>query len=398
MKDYPRVILKPGKEAALKRYHPWLFSGAVRTIRGSVKEGDTVEVFSEKNEYLGTGHWQEGSIAVKIFSFQQADIDYEFWKSKISAAFGLRKSLGLVNNDLTNAYRLVNSEADGIPGLIVDFYNGDAVIQANSTGIRGILAEITEILKVLYGNELSSVYDKSEFPIPPGGRIRGGDRGGIYLYGSPHETYIREMGHHFFVDRKNGQKTGFFLDQRGNRMFAQFYARDRKVLNAFCYSGAFSVYAIKGGASLIHSIDSSRQAIDWAVANLKLNEIDPSKHLTEVADVNKFLSTTKEKYDMIILDPPAFAKSHTVTHNALQAYIYINAEALKRLNRGGILFTFSCSQAISRDMFRSAVLTSALEADREIKILHHLSQGPDHPVSIFHPEGEYLSGLILSAE
>jgi 23S rRNA (cytosine1962-C5)-methyltransferase len=288
----------------------------------------------------------------------------------------------------------------------MDWYNGVAVIQTHSLGMHRIKNDLVKILKEIYGEKLNAVYDKSAettlFSVPPskGGadpgrsdRIQDG-----YLYGLPQKGLISETGHTFSVDWERGQKTGFFLDQRSNRMFAQFYAQDKKVLNAFCYSGAFSVYALKGGAALVHSVDSSKQAIEWTKENLTLNGIDPARHESSVADVKRFLVQSDATFDMIILDPPAFAKHHNITHNALQAYIHINSEAIKKMNPGGILMTFSCSQAISREMFRSAIQAAALETGREICILHHLSQGPDHPVSIYHPEGEYLKGLILRVD
>ncbi|MCX6245588.1 MAG: class I SAM-dependent rRNA methyltransferase [Bacteroidetes bacterium] len=422
MKRYPIVVLNQGKEAALKRFHPWLFSGAIQRTIGTCLPGDVVEIFSFNREYIATGHYQGGSIAVKLFSFQQREIDYEFWKEKIGAAYRLRTTLGLTNSDYTNAYRLVFTEGDGLPGLIIDWYNGVAVIQTHSPGMHMIKPMLTDILKEIYGERLKAVYDKSSetmlsapTPNPSPSRGRGEGEGAVgeqrpapsaqlqapsaikndYLFGSSQGGLISETGHPFNVDWEKGQKTGFFLDQRSNRMFAQFYAKDRKVLNAFCYSGAFSVYALKGGATRVHSVDSSKQAIEWTEENITLNGFGREFHQPFVADVKKFLVQPGEMYDMIILDPPAFAKHHNITHNALQAYIHINASAMNRLNPGSIMMTFSCSQAISREMFRSAVQTAALESGRTIRILHHLSQGPDHPVSIYHPEGEYLKGLIL---
>jgi len=382
MNRYPGLRLKPGKEAAVKRRHPWLFSGAVASREGNPEEGDIVEIRSSSGEYLATGHFAKGSICAKLFAFEPAEIDRGFWKKKTEAAFLLRRALGLTESPLTNAYRLVNSEGDGLPGLIIDFYNGVAVLETQSAGMARIKEMIAGILKELYGEQLKAVYDKSD-PAPG------------YLLGSPQTGLIKETGHTFLVDWEQGQKTGFFLDQRSNRMFAQFYARDKKVLNAFCYSGAFSVYALKGGASRVHSVDTSGPALRWAEENIRLNGIDPSLHLLIDADIKQYLVRTNESYEMIILDPPAFAKTHRVSHNALQAYIHINAAAMKKLVPGGLLFTFSCSQAISREMFRSALYTAALEAGRNVQLLHHLSQGPDHPVSIYHPEGEYLKGLIL---
>jgi len=406
MVRYPKVILKKGKEASLKRFHPWLFSGAIERTIGSCAPGDIVEVYSISHEYLATGHYQEGSIAVKLFTFQQQEIGYPFWKEKIEKAYRLRTALGLTSSVSTTAYRLVFTEGDDLPGLIIDWYNGVAVIQTHTLGMHRIKPDLVNILKEVYGESLKAVYDKSSETTlltgsrsddtgegPRGNRVRDG-----YLLGDPQKGLITETGHTFAVDWERGQKTGFFLDQRGNRMFAQFYAKDRNVLNAFCYSGAFSVYALRGGAASVHSVDSSKQAIEWTKENLALNGIDEARHRSTVADVKRYLVQPAPLYDMIILDPPAFAKHHNITHNALQAYIHINSEAMKKMTPGGILMTYSCSQAISREMFRSAVQAAALEAGRKVRLLHHLSQGPDHPVSIFHPEGEYLKGLILEID
>ena len=396
MNQYPMIILKPGKEAALKRFHPWLFSGAISRIEGVPAEGDIVEIFSDHKEYLATGHYQSGSITVKIFSFKRVDVTAEFWESKLLKAFELRRYLGLVDNAITNAYRLVFSEGDGLPGLFIDYYNGSVVIQSHTLGMHRIKPVLVDVLKNIYGERLVSVFDKSEETMP---RTDSREPKTIfqnqYLHGLHHRGQIKEITHDFLVDWELGQKTGFFLDQRSNRMFAQFYSKDKKVLNAFCYSGAFSVYALKGGASMVHSVDSSKQAIHWTEENIELNGIDKAKHQSFVAEVKRYLTDTGEKYDMIILDPPAFAKHQHVSHNALQAYIHINAQAMKLLNPGGILFTFSCSQPISREMFQSAMVSAGMEAGRSVKILHHLAQGPDHPVNIYHPEGEYLKGFIL---
>jgi len=406
MTRYPRVVLKKDKEAALKRFHPWLFSGAIERTIGTCFPGDIVEVYSISHDYLATGHFQDGSIAVKLFTFQQQEIDYSFWKEKIARAYRLRTALGLTSSSSTTAYRLVFTEGDELPGLIIDWYNGVAVIQTHSLGMHLIKPDLVNILKEIYGEGLKAVYDKSAettlLSVPPSKEE--GDKGRSnrvedgYLFGLPQNGLVTETGHTFSVDWERGQKTGFFLDQRSNRMFAQFYAENKKVLNAFCYSGAFSVYALKGGATLVHSVDSSKQAIVWTKENLALNGIDSARHESSVADVKRFLVQSTATYDMIILDPPAFAKHHNITHNALQAYIHINSEAMKKVNPGGILMTYSCSQAISREVFRSAIQAAALETGRKIRILHHLSQGPDHPVSIYHPEGEYLKGLILQVD
>ncbi len=405
MKRYPRVILKKGKEASLKRFHPWVFSGAIERTIGSCVPGDIVEIYSISHDYLGSGHFQDGSIAVKLFTFQQLEINYSFWKEKITRAYLLRSNLGLTSSSSTNAYRLVFTEGDELPGLIVDWYNGVAVIQTHSLGMHLIKHDLVNILKEIYGDALRAVYDKSAettllsvSPLKGEGDMISSRVEDGYIFGVPQKGLIKENGHIFSVDWEKGQKTGFFLDQRSNRMFAQFYAKDKKVLNAFSYSGAFSVYVLQGGAALVHSADSSKQAIEWTKENLVLNGIDSTRYESLVTDVKQFLVRTTETYDMIILDPPAFAKHHNITNNALQAYIHINSEAIKKINPGGILMTFSCSQAISREMFRSAIQSAALESGRKIRILHHLSQGPDHPISIYHPEGEYLKGLILQID
>ncbi len=394
MCPYPKILLKPGKEAAVLRFHPWIFSGALTFLKSEPGEGDIVEVFSYDQAYLATGHYCKGSIAVKVFSFSQVTVGPEFWEERLSKALQLRRKLGLMTDGSTNAFRLVNMEGDGFPGLIIDYYNGVAVIQTHTAGMYQARHDISLALKEIFGESLKAVFDKSSETFHNALQATRDE----ILHGEITPVTITETGHRFVVDIEKGQKTGFFLDQRGNRMFAQFYGKGRKVLNAFCYSGAFSVYAIKGGATLVHSVDSSLQAIGWTKENMMLNDIAESAHTEEVADVKRFLTQTTERYDMIILDPPAFAKHHNISHNALQAYIFINAQAMKRLNPGGILFSFSCSQAINREMFRSAIQAAAIESGKKVKILHQLSQGPDHPISIFHPEGEYLKGLILEVE
>ncbi len=425
-----KIVLKPGKEVAVLRFHPWIFSGAIDRTEGAPREGDVVEVLSSRKEFLALGHYLPGSIAVKIFSFEMANVNADFWKAKLRNAYQLRVRLGIIGTTVSNACRLVFSEGDLLPGLIIDYYNGVAVIQAHSVGMHGLLPVFTEGLQELFGEKLIAVYDKSSETMeksklitrnsklflktgnPPVSQVAApsalpsslplaspsNSSTDHFLYGTSGPIEITETGHRFMVDFLRGQKTGFFLDQRGNRMFAQFYAKGKSVLNAFCYSGAFSVYALKGGATKVYSIDSSKQAIELTEQNLRLNGCDLGRHKAEVADVKRFLVDTQEKYDMIILDPPAFAKTHHVTNNALHAYVHINAEAMKRLNPGGILFTFSCSQPISREMFRSAIQSAAIETGRNVRILHQLSQGPDHPVDICHPEGEYLKGLILAVE
>jgi 23S rRNA (cytosine1962-C5)-methyltransferase len=429
MGKFASVILKPGKEAAILRRHPWVFSGAIGKIMGNIGEGDVVEVFSSDGKYLASGHFLMGSIAVKLFSFTQTAADYQFWLERLQRAFELRRKLGLTQSPLTNAYRLVFSEGDELPGLIIDWYNGVAVIQTHSLGMHNIKPLLVNVLKEIFGDKLIAIYDKSSETMARSSPLSHSSTQSLnhsvprsvtqsishssaqslshfdhlshkdtFLYNTALVAEIAETGHKFRVDFISGQKTGFFLDQRSNRMFAQFYAKNRNVLNTFCYSGAFSVYCMKGGARLVHSVDSSRQAVLWTKENLELNGLDETRHRSDVADVKLFLKNITEKYDMIIVDPPAFAKTHQVTNNALHAYIHLNTAAIRNLNPGGLLFTFSCSQAISREMFRSAVQSAAIESGRNIRILHHLSQGPDHPVSIYHPEGEYLKGLILEVE
>lgn len=378
-----KIILKPGKEAAVRRFHPWVFSGAIDSMKGTPQDGDVVEVLDSGGETLATGHYCTGSIAVKILAFSRRIIDSGFWQEKLETALACRQRAELTTGVTGNAYRLAFTEGDLLPGLIIDFYNGVAVVQAETTGMRRSLQDLTVALQALYGSSLKAVYDKV---------------GGVFLEGNSGPVEITESGHRFIVDFVRGQKTGFFLDQRPNRLYAQFYSSGKKVLNLFSYSAAFSVYALKGGAASVCSVDSSRQATDWAVENCKLNGIEEARHQPVVADAKTFLSGNSERFDLIIVDPPAFAKSRHLTNNALHAYSHLNAAAIRSLSPGGKLFTFSCSQPVSREMFRSALHSAAILAGRPVRILHQLSQGPDHPVSLFHPESEYLKGFILEAE
>ncbi len=394
-----RVILKPGKEEALRRGHPWVFSGAIARVDGDLREGDIVQVVSSRGICLATGHYAQGSIAVKVFDFSGMPLDRDFWYKKLAEAFQKRKELGLTDHPLTNAYRLVHSEGDFLPGLIIDIYGKVAVIQCHTAGMYRIRKVLCDGLRKIYGESLEAVYDKSASTLSLSG-TQDETPSDMFLFISKDEQAagcpeILETGHRFRADVIRGQKTGFFLDQRNNRMLAQFLARDRKVLNAFCYSGAFSVYCLKGGATEVHSLDSSARALGWTAEHIGLNGISLSAHRTIQSDAMQFLAGTDERYDMVILDPPAFAKSHKVSNNALHAYIRINTSALSLLKPGGILMTFSCSQAISREMFRSALQSAAMETARPARLVHQLSQGPDHPVSIFHPEGDYLKGLVL---
>jgi 23S rRNA (cytosine1962-C5)-methyltransferase len=395
MSTFPKVVLSAGKDDALRRFHPWVFSGAIHKIHGEVADGDVVEVFSSHDEYLGTGHIQNGSIAIRIFSFEQINPDHSFWKGKILDAFNYRQQIGLVDNPVTNVYRIVHGEGDGLPGLILDYYNGCIVMQAHSIGMHIIRQEIAEVLKEIYGSKLISIYDKSSETLPKQPDL---DISDSYLYGKSGNTEVLENGHKFFIDWENGQKTGFFIDQRENRKLLEKYSANKNVLNTFCYTGGFSVYALKSGASEVHSVDSSKKAIELTTMNVEKNNIDSSKHKAFQSDVNDFLKDVENKYDVIILDPPAYAKHLDAKHNAIQGYKRINLQAIKQIKKGGFLFTFSCSQVIDKNLFKSTVISAAILSGRKVKIVHQLSQPADHPINAFHPEGEYLKGLVLYIE
>lgn len=396
--NYTKVILSSGKDQSLRRFHPWVFSGAIKKFKDKVEveDGDIVEVYDNKDEFLGIGHYQDSSIAVRIFSFEKIIPDADFWKSKIQNAFDFRKKLGLTENIHTNCYRLVFAEGDGLPGLIIDYYNGTCVMQCHSIGMHLAKNEIMEALKNVYGEKLLAVYDKSAETLPK--KFAEGVKND-YLFGkgTDEQHLILENGLSFWADWKSGQKTGFFLDQRENRKMLARYSEGKNVLNAFCYTGAFSVYALHAGATEVHSVDSSKRAIELAEKNVKMNSFS-GKHKSFAVDVFDFLKDKKDIYDVMVLDPPAFAKHYDVRHNALMGYKRLNIEALKQIKSGGILFTFSCSQVIDRPLFEKTILSAAIIAGRNIRVLHHLSQAPDHSVNIFHPEGEYLKGLVLFVE
>lgn len=392
---YSRVILKSGKEQSLQRFHPWIFSGAIQEIVGRVEEGDVVEVVSSKKEFLAMGHVQVGSIAVRIFSFDKVEPDFNFWKGKLDRALDVRKKLGLVDNPDTNVYRLVHGEGDGMPGLIVDFYNGTAVMQAHSAGMYVIRETIAKALKEVMGDRLVAVYDKSEKTVPFKADLEPKDG---YLLGESKVFEVQEHGNRFNVDWVEGQKTGFFVDQRENRRLVQEYSKDRSVLNMFCYSGGFSFYAMRGGAKMVHSVDSSAKAIDLTNENVKLNFPGDTRHEAFVADCFDYMDKNKDKYDLIILDPPAFAKHRGALPQALKGYKRLNLKAFQQIASGGILFTFSCSQVVTKDKFREAVFSAAAISGRKVRILNQLVQPADHPVDMYHPEGEYLKGLVLYVE
>jgi len=396
MKEKTRIILKSGKDDAIKRYHPWVFSGAIKKMSGQPAEGSQVEVFSNKDEYLGTGLYHDASIAVRIMEFapqRPENFDNEFWYQKLHDAFQLRRIAGLTENEHTNVYRLIHGEGDHLPGLIIDFYNGNLVIQAHAIGIHLHREKIAEGLQKLYGKKLKSIYYKSRETLP--GKFSETDEAEGFLFGNNPVDVVLEHGNKFEIDFIHGQKTGFFIDQRENRKLLTKYAHGKTVLNTFCYSGGFSVYALQAGAKKVESLDSSKKALELAEKNVRLNFPGSPNHKVIHADAIQFMRENREMYDIIILDPPAFAKHSNVRHNAVQGYKRLNAEAIRQISKSGILFTFSCSQVVNMNLFKSTVIAAAIQAGRKVKILHQMTQPVDHPVNAFHPEGEYLKGLVL---
>lgn len=392
-----KIILKPKKEESLLRFHPWVFSGAIQRVEGEPDEGDVVDVFTSRNEYCATGHYQIGSIAVRVFSFEQTNPTYEFWRDKIATAYGMRKSLGLVEKERNNTYRLVHGEGDSLPGLVIDIYDHTAVLQAHSVGMHTIRHDLAKAVVEVMEGSVTNVFYKSESTLPFKSNVESEDG---YLIGKcSDECIAKENGLLFHVDWLKGQKTGFFVDQRENRTLLEKYAKERSVLNMFCYTGGFSFYAMRGGAKLVHSVDSSAKAIELTRQNVELNFPNDPRHEAFSLDAFKYLDDMEEgKYDLIVLDPPAFAKHRDVLRNALQGYKKLNAKAFEKIRPGGILFTFSCSQAVNKEQFRLAVFSAAAMSGRNVRILHQLTQPADHPVNIYHPEGEYLKGLVLYVE
>jgi len=381
-----KIFLKRGKEQSVLRRHPWLFSGAINKAEGVIADGDWVSVIDASGNILGYGHHQKGSITVRLLSFDPAVPRVDFYTEKISTAARQRANIN-IQSSTTNAYRLVHGEGDGLPGLIVDVYNGVAVIQAHSHGMHSDRIAIAEAIKDVFNENVTAVFYKNQL---------GKTTRGEYLLGMsavPHT--ILEYNHKFLVDWEEGQKTGFFLDQRENRMLLASYAMNRTVLNTFCYTGGFSVYAAQAGAALVHSVDASERAVEMTKKNLTLNGFDPTQHKCFTADTFDFLKGKEDDYDLIILDPPAFAKHKDSKHQAMKGYQRLNLEAIKKIKKGGIIFTFSCSQVVDRQLFYDTVVSSAIQSGREIQVLQHLSQPADHPVSIYHREGEYLKGLVL---
>lgn len=386
------VVLAKRKEYSVNRFHPWIFSGAIKAIEGAPSDGDWVKVLDSKNSVLGYGHYQKGSICVRMLSFEKNLPDESFWRTKLTGAFALRNRIGLPNES-TNAFRLVHGEGDGLPGLIIDLYDGVAVVQAHTTGMHKDRLAIADALQEILKGSLKAVYYKSHGTLP--GQLRGhADK--AYLFGMsavPH--VVLENGNKFLVDWEGGQKTGFFLDQRENRKLLAKYSEGRAVLNTFCYTGGFSVYALQGGALRVHSVDASEKAVELTKKNIELNGFDPFVNYSYAADTFEFLKDKIDVYDLIILDPPAFAKHREARHQAVKGYQRLNAEAMRVVKSGGIIFTFSCSQVVDKKLFYDTVVSSAIQSGRNVKVIEHLSQPPDHPVSIFHPEGEYLKGLVL---
>ena len=411
------VYLKPHKEESLLRFHPWVFSGAIRSIQldadyphAQPQEGEVVQVRDSNGKILGVGHYQIGSIAVRILAFGVGDLPADFWQERIRAAYEVRRSLGLISTETTNCqlttencnntYRLVHGEGDFLPGLIVDVYADTAVIQAHSIGMHCHRQEIAEAI-VQVVPQVDKVYYKSDDTLPHKAPIQG-ERVG-YLIGAEKadfngDFWAKENGLDFRIDWLRGQKTGFFIDQRDNRSLLEHYAQGKEVLNMFCYTGGFSVYALRGGAKLVHSVDVSQKAIDLVRSNVAHNFGEHAPHEAFAEEAFEFMAKNHNKYDLIVLDPPAFAKHRDAVKNALRGYQRLNAKGIQAIRPGGILFTFSCSQAIDKDMFRLAVFSAAAQVGRKVRILHQLHQPADHPINIYHPEGEYLKGLVLQVE
>ena len=388
-----KLYLKRGKEESLLRFHPWVFSGAIAQADDDLKDGDLVRVLTNHGDFIAVGHFQMGSIAVRVLSFRDVDIDADFWASRLASALEVRQSIGIADNPKNNTYRLVHGEGDNLPGLIIDVYDRTAVMQAHSIGMHLQRKQIAEQLVKVMGSRIDNVYYKSETTLPFMDDMENG-----FVYGGSEDNVALENGLKFYVDWLRGQKTGFFVDQRDNRSLLERYSAGKSVLNMFCYTGGFSVYAMRGGAKLVHSVDSSAKAIELTNRNIALNFEGDNRHEAFCEDAFKYLEQAGNNYDLIILDPPAFAKHRGALHNALKGYTRLNNKAFQKIQPGGILFTFSCSQVVTKDHFRNAVFTAAAQAGRKVRILHQLHQPADHPINIYHPEGEYLKGLVLYVE
>ena len=402
--SYKTIRLKKGKESSLLRFHPWVFSGAIENIEEGIEEGDTVRVVAHDGTFLAVGHYQIGSIAVRVLSFEDIIIDGGFWRERLQKAYEVRKAIGVIrkpaavsgmSENINTTYRLVHGEGDNLPGLVIDIYDDTAVMQAHSVGMHVNRQAVAEALADVMGKSLTAIYYKSETTLPYKANL--GQENGFIL-GSTDNNIAIENGLKFHIDWLKGQKTGFFVDQRENRALVEHYAKGRSVLNMFCYTGGFSVYAMRGGARLVHSVDSSAKAIELTKANVELNFPNDERHEAYCEDAFKYLDEHDDTYDLIVLDPPAFAKHRKALRNGLRGYTRLNVKGLQRIRHGGILFTFSCSQVVTKDNFREAVFTAAAQTGRRVRILHQLHQPADHPINIYHPEGEYLKGLVLYVE
>ena len=391
---YKKIQLRRGKEESLKRFHPWVFSGAIQRMDDGIQEGELVRVVTNEGDFIAVGHYQQGSIAVRVLTFSDVEVDRAFWYSRLQSALQMRLAIGIADNPQNNTYRLVHGEGDHLPGLIIDIYGQTAVMQAHSIGMHLMRREIAQVLVEVMESRVSHIYYKSETTLP---FMTEDDMNG-FLYGGSNDNIALENGLKFRVDWLKGQKTGFFVDQRENRSLLERYAKDKRVLNMFCYTGGFSFYAMRGGAELVHSVDSSAKAIALTRENVELNFPGDARHEAYCEDAFKYLEKAGSNYNLIILDPPAFAKHRGALHNALKGYTRLNQKAFEKIEKGGILFTFSCSQVVTKDHFRNAVFTAAALAKRKVRILHQLHQPADHPINIYHPEGEYLKGLVLYVE
>ena len=398
MNNYKQIRLRKGKDESLRRFHPWVFSGAIHSMDEGIEEGDVVRVVTFSGDFIAVGHYQQGSIAVRVLTFSDALIDDDFWSSRFRSALQMRLDIGIADNQQNNTYRLVHGEGDHLPGLIVDVYGKTAVMQAHSIGMHLCRKQIAKALADVMGSRIANIYYKSETTLP---FMTADDMNG-FLVGGSEDNIATENGLKFRVDWLRGQKTGFFVDQRENRSLLEHYARGKRVLNMFCYTGGFSFYAMRGGAELVHSVDSSAKAIELTKENVELNFPGDARHQAFCEDAFKYLESVGQSsaltYNLIILDPPAFAKHRGALHNALKGYTRLNQKAFEKIESGGILFTFSCSQVVTKDHFRNAVFTAAALAKRKVRILHQLHQPADHPINIYHPEGEYLKGLVLYVE
>ena len=392
---YKQIFLKRGKEESLKRFHPWIFSGAIHHMDEGIEEGETVRVITAAGEFIAVGHYQIGSIAVRVLSFEDIEINTDFWCERLQSALDVRIGVGIADSPTNNTYRLVHGEGDYLPGLVIDCYGSTAVMQAHSVGMHVCRNEICQALVQVMGDRIANVYYKSETTLPYKADLH---QENGFLVGGDASNVAMENGLKFHIDWLRGQKTGFFVDQRENRSLLEQYAKGKSVLNMFCYTGGFSVYAMRGDAKQVHSVDSSAKAIELTNDNVALNFPGDARHEAFCEDAFKYLDEHDQQYDLIVLDPPAFAKHRAALRNALKGYTRLNVKGLQRIKKGGILFTFSCSQVVTKDNFRNAVFTAAAQVGRKVRILHQLHQPADHPINIYHPEGEYLKGLVLYVE